>query len=155
MGRTTPGGSTPHDVAIERIRQLRKRHAFTQQDLADRLNLLGAQTDRAAVAKVELGKRGLSLNELFQYAMALDVAPVHLVSPPDSDEPISLGPNMTVSPDEMRAWVKGDHPLAWQDVRTYYSEVPEKEFREAQHAREAWEQMPWRIHTESDREEQS
>ena len=137
--------NTPHDIAIERIRQLRKRHAFTQQDLADRLNLLGAHTDRAAVAKVELGKRGLSLNELFQYAMALDVAPVHLVASPDSDDPISLGPNMECTPDEMRAWVRGQRPFLWQDVRTYYSEVPKKEFEDAQRARVSWEQIPYRI----------
>lgn len=119
---------TPHDIAIERIRQLRKRHAYTQQDLADRLNLIGAHTDRAAVAKVELGKRGLSVDELFRYALALNVAPVHLVSPPDSDEPISLGPSLEVSPSEMRRWVRGQEPLIWQDKRTYFSEVPAEEF---------------------------
>lgn len=135
---------TPHGVAVERIRHLRKRHAFTQQQLADRLNLLGARTDRAAVAKVESGTRGLSLNELFQYAMALDVAPVHLVSPPDDDGPIFLGPQMEVSPDEMRAWVRGDRPLLWQDQRIYWSEVPKKEFEGAQRRRETWERVPWR-----------
>ncbi len=141
---------TPHDVAIERIRQLRKRHGFTQQDLADRLNLLGAHTDRAAVAKVELGQRGLSLNELFQYALALDVAPVHLVTAPDSEDPIALGPNMECTPGEMRAWVRGQRPFLWQDARTYFSEVPKQEFESAQDAGAQWQQMPWRIHPDAD-----
>jgi transcriptional regulator with XRE-family HTH domain len=120
---------TPHDIAIERIRELRRGRGWTQQDLADRLNHLGAHTDRAAVAKVEVRKRGLSLNELFQYALALDVAPVHLVAPPDSDEPVSLGPNMECAPAEMRAWVRGELPL-FQDPRVYFTEVPDNELPE-------------------------
>jgi transcriptional regulator with XRE-family HTH domain len=119
---------SPQEVAIARIRELRKRHAWSQQDLADVLNHYGAHTDRAAVAKVELGKRGLSANELFLYALALDVAPVHLVSPPDSDEPLSLGPNVELSPKEMRAWVRGQWPVSpVQDPRLYYSQVPRHE----------------------------
>jgi transcriptional regulator with XRE-family HTH domain len=108
---------------------LRKRHGWTQQDLADRLNSLGAHTDRAGVAKVETGKRGLSLNEFFQYAQALDVAPVHLVAPPNSDESISLGPNMECSPAELRAWIRGRLPI-FQDVPTYFTEVPPGELPE-------------------------
>jgi transcriptional regulator with XRE-family HTH domain len=137
---------TPHDVAIERIRQLRKRHGYTQQQLADQLNLLGAQTDRAAVAKVELGQRGLSVNEAFLFAAVLNVAPVHLFAPTDDDDPISLGPNMTVTPHEMRRWVRGEQPLgSWQDERIYYSEIPKEEFEEARRRQAAWQEMPWRV----------
>jgi transcriptional regulator with XRE-family HTH domain len=144
--RTRSKMRAPHDVAIARIRQLRKRNGYTQQQLADQLNLLGAQTDRAAVAKVELGQRGLSLNEAFQYAMALNVAPVHLFAPTDDDDPISLGPNLTVSPHEMRRWVRGQQPLGvWQDERIYYSEVPREEFEVTQRALREFQEMPWRV----------
>jgi hypothetical protein len=93
------------------------------------LNNLGAQTDRAAVAKVEVRRRGLSVDELFQYARALNVAPVHLVAPPDSDDPVSLGPNLECTPAEMRAWVRGKLPL-FQDPRVYFTEVPDDELPE-------------------------
>jgi transcriptional regulator with XRE-family HTH domain len=73
---------------LHHIRELRRRHGWTQQELADRLNQLGAHIDRAAVAKVELEKRRLTLDEAFHYALALDVAPVHLLVPTDGDEPV-------------------------------------------------------------------
>ncbi len=121
---------TPDEATRARIRELRKRHAWTQQQLADQLNQLGARTDRAAVAKVELGKRGLSLTEAFQYALALDVAPVHLFVPTDSDEEITLGPQYTCTPKEMRGWIKGARPMfPFQNPRTYFAEVPLDELR--------------------------
>src|SRR3954469_2213572 len=103
---------TPDQTTRERIRQLRKRHDWTQQDLADALNRIGAQTDRAAVAKVELGKRGLSLDEMLQYALVLDVAPVHLIVPIDDDERLMLGANFVdCTPAELRAWIRGERPF--------------------------------------------
>jgi transcriptional regulator with XRE-family HTH domain len=116
------------DTTNARIRQLRKEHGWTQQDLADVLNRFGAHTDRTAVARVETGKRELPLKEAFQYALALNVAPVHLFVPTDSDEPIQLGPTFECSPDEARAWIRGLMPMMSQDRRAYFSAVPDSEF---------------------------
>lgn len=128
---------TPRDVVREQVREIRKRRGMTQQGLADRLNQLGAQTDRTAVAKIEAGTREIALGEAFQLALALDVAPVHLLVPTDSTEPIDLAPNLQASPFETRAWIRGQMPL-FQDARIYYSLVPETEFRHAQDTLDAW-----------------
>jgi transcriptional regulator with XRE-family HTH domain len=126
-----PPLKTPKETTRERIRELRKRHhGWTQQDLADELNRVGAQTDRAAVAKVELGKRELKLNEVFQYALALDVAPVHLIAPVAGEEPVSLGANTApCTPTELREWIRGERERPEQESALYWTAVPREEFQ--------------------------
>ena len=141
------------DTTNGRIRQLRKQHGWTQQDLADVLNRFGAHTDRTAVARVETGKRELPLKEAFQYALALNVAPVHLLVPTDSDEPIHLAPNLEASPYDVRAWIRGFRPLFPQDPRVYFSTVPLTETKAAGDALAAWEQTsPIQVTTEPEDE---
>lgn len=132
-----PPLKTLRQTTAEQTRELRKRRGMTQQDLADRLNHLGAQIDRTAVAKIEAGNRELALAELFAFALALDVAPVHLLVPIDSDEPIRLAPNLEASPYETRAWIRGAMPL-FQDPRAYFSTVPTTEFEAADGALADW-----------------
>jgi transcriptional regulator with XRE-family HTH domain len=126
---------TPQEAARERIRELRQAHAWSQQDLADVLNDRGLPVDRATVARVELGERGLSLDETFLYALALGVAPVHLIVPTgtkdgDSDEPLRIGTHEDISPAELRAWIRGERHFFVQDPRTYYMNVPVSELPE-------------------------
>jgi hypothetical protein len=121
---------------------------MSQQGLADRLNHLGARIDRTAVAKVEAGKRELAVAEAFMFALALDVAPVHLFVPADSEDEIQLAPNLWARPHEVRAWMRGFTPL-FQDPRVYFSTVPRSEFKAAEEALSAWEQdAPIRVSTE-------
>jgi transcriptional regulator with XRE-family HTH domain len=128
---------TLKDTTAERVRTLRKRSTMTQQGLADRLAQLGARIDRSAVARIESGERDLSLEEAFQFAWALDVAPVHLFVPTDGDEPIEIGPKVQASPDEVRKWIRGRDPLL-TDPRVYFTAVPASEFGAADGALAAW-----------------
>jgi transcriptional regulator with XRE-family HTH domain len=128
---------TLRQTTAEQIRTFRTRRGMSQQGLADRLNQLGARVDRSVVAKVESGKRAVSLEDAFRFALALDVAPVHLLVPIDSDEPIHLAPNMEAPPHEVRAWIRGFMPL-FQDPRVYFTSVPKKEFQAADGALADW-----------------
>jgi transcriptional regulator with XRE-family HTH domain len=144
---------TLRNTTAEQVRALRKRSTMTQQGLADRLAQLGARIDRSAVARIESGDRELSLEEAFQVAWALHVAPVHLFVPIDSEEPIDIGPKMQASPDEVRAWIRGKLPL-FQDARIYFSTAPEAEFKDAAGALAAWlQQAPIQTTTEEEGEE--
>ena len=110
---------------------------MTQQGLADRLGQLGARFDRTAVAKVEAGRRELTLMEAFQFALALHVAPVHLFTPPDDDDPIWIGPLSEWSPDDVRAWIRGDYPMLSAE-REYFTTVPDSEFDAGMEKLLAW-----------------
>ena len=57
---------TLRDTTAERIRSLRIRNGISQQGLADRMNHLGARVDRSVIAKVEGGKRAVSLEDVFR-----------------------------------------------------------------------------------------
>jgi transcriptional regulator with XRE-family HTH domain len=121
---------SPSQVARQRIKELRNRHGWSQQQLADRLAELGSPMDRVAIAKLEgeTKPRGLSLDEALLFALALDVAPTNLFLPLDEDEDVQIAPNVTVPMAAARKWVVGARPLDAQDWRLYYSEVPEKDF---------------------------
>jgi transcriptional regulator with XRE-family HTH domain len=123
------------DTTRTRIRELRKQHDWTQQDLATRLTNLGAggtgrevPVDRVTIARIETGSRQISVDELFQFALALNVAPVHLFVDPNGDEPIQLTPALECSPAEARAWVRGEREMLMQDPRGYFMNVPRDEF---------------------------
>jgi transcriptional regulator with XRE-family HTH domain len=138
---------TIRETTAQQIRRLRTRRGISQQGLADRLNQLGARVDRSVVAKVESGKREVRLEDAFRFALALDVAPVHLLVPTDSDEPIHLAPNLEAPPHQVRAWIRGFHPML-QDPRPYFSTVPISETKAAGDALAAWEQTsPLRVST--------
>jgi transcriptional regulator with XRE-family HTH domain len=112
----------PSEVAASRIKALRKRHGWTQQQLADRLAELGSPLDRVAIAKIELGQRGLPLDEAFSFALALDVAPTNLFLPLEGEE-VRVAGEVVIPSGLARRWVGGQEPLEGQDDRLYFSEV--------------------------------
>jgi transcriptional regulator with XRE-family HTH domain len=113
-----------------RVRTLREHQGLTQQELADRLKKLGVPIDRSAVARLERGRRGMTVAEMLALALALSVAPVHLLVDPDSDEPITLiSHGLPLPPAEMiRGWIRGELPIPPQNTRTYFAEAPLSEF---------------------------
>src|SRR5947209_3689944 len=72
---------TTSDYLRERISELRLDRGISQQQLSDRLVRLGYQLDRSAVAKVEKGARGVSVDEAVGFALALEAPLLALLFP--------------------------------------------------------------------------
>jgi transcriptional regulator with XRE-family HTH domain len=128
---------TPSDEVAARVRQVRKRRGMTVADLAARCKEIGAPDLTAnALYKLEGQResenrraRPVTVDELLALAFALNVAPVHLLVPPDGcDEPYQITQTMTAtSRFAARGWIRGVIPLSG-DRREFDTEVPEHEY---------------------------
>lgn len=134
-GDRTTRAATPTQAAAQRMKELRVKRGLTAAQLAGRMTELGIPWDRSIVANLENGRRrSLSVDEMLGLAVALNVAPVHLLVPVDGDsEPYHITPAVATSRFRARAWIRG-LSLPWRlpkvaDSRQFYSEVPEEEFK--------------------------
>jgi transcriptional regulator with XRE-family HTH domain len=68
-------GQVGQNLVGERVKEARSKAqpAITQEELSKRLSKLGVSIDRAGVAKIETGIRGVLDFELVALAKALDV----------------------------------------------------------------------------------
>src|SRR5437016_5826345 len=74
----------------ERVAAFRKRHGWQQRELADELQQLGWEgVDRTIVAKLETGRRNISVEELLTLAAALGVEPGALLLPRDDQTEVA------------------------------------------------------------------
>lgn len=66
---------TPTRVVAERVRELRKRHGWTAEQLGEEMTRTGIKWDRYAVANLERGRRqSLTVDELAALASAFGVS---------------------------------------------------------------------------------
>lgn len=120
---------TPTQVVAQRVKELRTRRGLTAEQLAARLVEQGVSWQRGTVAKLETGRReNITVAELLALAVVLDVAPVHLLVPPDSDTPYRVSDTQTATPQSARGWIRGFEPLTGADPRKFFSEVPLNEY---------------------------
>lgn len=103
---------TPSEYLPHRIESVRRRREWTQSQLADAMNKWGNGTkiDRSTIAKIESGKRAVSVDEVFWFAAALEVSPLTLLLP-RRDEPVRVVPEMTLPASGVVGWLRGLHPL--------------------------------------------
>jgi transcriptional regulator with XRE-family HTH domain len=103
----------PSQTFARQLRETRERKGWTQQDLAGQLWVqLGESMDQATVARIEqMRKKNVSLNDVLMLAAALDVAPVHLVVPRNSDDEVQLGDKLRAPARLIRRWFRGERPL--------------------------------------------
>ncbi|MGW7195991.1 helix-turn-helix domain-containing protein [Streptomyces chryseus] len=120
------------------MKELRGRRGWTAAELGERLAKQGVRWDRFTVAGLESGKRqNVSVSELLALALVLDVAPVNLLVPVE-DVPYQVTPTRIESADAVRAWVRGEVPLAAVNERTFYTEVSVSDLTRQQGQRAEW-----------------
>lgn len=113
-----------------RVREARNRKGLTAQELADRLQSSGLAWDRGTVTKLETGRRqNVSVAEWLALARALDVAPIHLLTPLDDDRQYQVTPQEHVPAGRARQWIRGIKPLAGTDLQVFWTEAPLAEVR--------------------------
>jgi len=128
---------TPSDVVAARVREVRGKRDLTVAELAARCAELGApELTAQALYKLEqrrpgkLRPRPVTVDELLTLAVALNVAPVHLLVPvddPDEEYPVIGG--VLARRFGVRAWIRGIGPIDPDaDPREFGAEVPRGEF---------------------------
>jgi hypothetical protein len=126
---------------------VRKRRDWSPADLAARCVALGAadltenviENIESRSARASKRPRPVTVDELLILALALNVAPVHLLVPPDDpDENYPVLGGVRESQFAVRAWIRGIGPIDPDaDPREFGAEVPRGEFY-------------WPTHTDSD-----
>jgi len=106
---------TPAEVFARRMRSYRENRVWSQADLARELSQIGWKVDRAQVARIESGDRGIALNEAIMIAWVLAIPPALLYLPLGEAANIALAPEVIVHPDAARTWVTGVGPAATSD----------------------------------------
>jgi transcriptional regulator with XRE-family HTH domain len=102
----------PSEVFIARLREMRDVRGLSQAELARRMTAAGRPLGKLALMRIESGERGLSLDEALALAALLNVAPAHLLTPPDDGQMVWLTANLGVDGEEMRNFLRFGHPLS-------------------------------------------
>ena len=121
---------SPAVIFGRRVKEARKGRGLSQRTLAELLTESGYKIDRTTVVRIERGARAdVSLSDLFAFAQALDVFPVHLLAPLEDESPVAVTPSRVVSARKARAWIRGQELLRGADPRGVFNQLPEREQR--------------------------
>ena len=122
MEKSTKATESPKNVFARRMRRYREKRRWSQEDLAQELTVAGWKVDRAQLARIESGDRGLSLDEALRIAWVLSVPPALLYLPLGDADEVAITPNEKMQPIQALQWVTGDvnsspgivrDPVAW------------------------------------------
>lgn len=120
----------PGEILARRVKEARERRGWTQKQLAEELTGLGLPTARTTIVQIERGGTRASrapLEEIMALALALSVAPVHLLVPIENETDVALTPTRTVHAKIARAWVRGIYLFDDADPLAFMAELPEEE----------------------------
>ena len=114
---------TIEKVAARRLREERRRQGLTQDDLASRCVDLGEPIARTTIAKIENGKRALSLSDVFVLAAALNTSPAMLFLPIGDEDDVYIAPKLKVHPHLAMKWIEGTEPLPISNISQWHEAV--------------------------------
>lgn len=121
-------GIRASDLIAGQLKQLRARRKLTVKDLAARCQELGGTELTANVlTNIEVRRRDVSADELLLLALALDVAPIHLLTPPpDAATGLAVTPDVVADPEAAALWVRGDAALLPSRAAAYLEYAAER-----------------------------
>lgn len=130
------GGVRASDLIAAHLKALRGRRGYTVKELAARCAELGAAELTANVlTNIEVRRRDVSSDELLVLALALDVAPAHLITPlAGSPEALAVTPTHVVSAEAARLWIRGEAALLPDRARSYLEYAVERAGPARRHA---------------------
>ncbi|MBC3842120.1 helix-turn-helix transcriptional regulator [Streptacidiphilus sp. 4-A2] len=136
--RSEPTELSVSDAVARRIKEARARRGWSAKQLAERCAEHGLTgLTHAVLNNIESGrpnalgerKRDVSVDELLGLALVLDVAPIHLLTLPDSAETelaVRVTPATAVNDNAaLLQWVRGEKPLPESDSRLYFGSAIE------------------------------
>lgn len=129
MGKIRPKPLTLGHVFGRRVKEERERQRLTQAAVVERLKALGHPMDRSNLGRIERGESNGQLDNLAALALALGVAPIHLMLPRRDEERIALAAKRTLQADEARGWIRGEKMLADSDPYPYFAAMSESDQR--------------------------
>lgn len=98
-----------HQRIAQAVRNARAARRLTAQQVAEKTEWLGYPVSRSQIANYESGrKQGLDVTELLVIAAALDVAPLSLLFPGESDDQVEMLPNQQTPTFSAKAWFSRD-----------------------------------------------
>jgi transcriptional regulator with XRE-family HTH domain len=127
MGANIEHAARPAEVVASRVVEARKSRGWKQTDLAQELARLGYPKSRSTITKLEGGQyRNVTVDDLFAFAAALGVAPVHLLTPQDDEVPVAITAKVQLPAVIARRWIRGlETPPMLPDVD--FRQIPESE----------------------------
>jgi transcriptional regulator with XRE-family HTH domain len=115
--RAADGPTSVAAVVARRIGEVRRLRGWTQLELADRLaDSIGIE--QSTIARIEGGKRKVSVSDLLEIADALGCSPVVLLTPLDPNDEVVVGSNST-SGRHLGDWIRGFKALPHQDDQKF------------------------------------
>lgn len=144
-------GSLTRQVG-ENLRALRKARGLSLSEVSGRMGRLGRPLSLNGLSKVELGNRGVDLDELVALARALGVPPLLLIFPLGREQMVEVLPGKTVGTWTAARWFTGENAFPtpgpddnwvvagsdfkdWQDAATAYFREQDEMFSQWRDAR--------------------